>query len=174
MELVKYLILFFIFGTTSFMGILLGKKYSNRVKELQEMKNALSIFEARIEYTYEPIPEIFTEISRKADSNIAEIFRKTVEKMRKNTAENSWIEAIEYSNTNLNKEDKEILKSLGKMLGKTDIKGQINQIELTSNFLDTQIDNARMEKEKNGKMYKTLRSGIRTCYCYCTCLGKRG
>lgn len=58
MEILKYIILFFIFGTTSFIGILISKKYSNRVKELQEMKSALSMFESKIKFTYEPIPEI--------------------------------------------------------------------------------------------------------------------
>lgn len=42
MEILKYIILFFIFGTTSFIGILISKKYSNRVKELQERYKNIS------------------------------------------------------------------------------------------------------------------------------------
>lgn len=166
MIFVKYSILVLIFGTTFYIGILISKKYSNRVKELQDIKNALSIFKAKIQFTYEPLPEIFTEISRKTGGNIGNIFKKTCEKMKKNNAEDSWIKAIELTNTNLNNEDKTILKGLGKLLGKTDIKGQISQIELTSTFLDKQIDNAITEREKNGKMHKTLRFGSWTCYSY--------
>ena len=67
-------------------------------------------------------------------------------------------------------EDKEVLKGLSKLLGKTDINGQINEIKLVSNFLDTQIQIAQKEKEKNEKMYKTLRHDNWTCYCYCISL----
>ena len=40
--------------------------------------------------------------------------------------------------------------------GKTDIEGQISEIELTNTFLDIQIEKAENEKQKNQKMYKTL------------------
>ena len=45
---------------------------------------------------------------------------------------------------------------LGKMLGKTDKSGQISEIELVSNFLDKQINDAEEMKTKNEKLYKTL------------------
>lgn len=170
MEFVKYLILFFIFGTTSFIGILIGKKYSNRVKELQEIKNALAMFEAKIKFTYEPIPEIFKEMSNKFSENIGQIFKNASNKMINKPADVAWCEAIDESNNNINKEDKEVLKGLGKLLGKTDINGQISEIKLVSNFLNTQIEIAQKEKEKNEKMYKTLRNGSWTCYCYCISL----
>ena len=40
--------------------------------------------------------------------------------------------------------------------GKTDISGQISEIDLTNTFLDMQIEKAENEKRKNQKMYKTL------------------
>ena len=42
------------------------------------------------------------------------------------------------------------------MLGKTDLEGQISEIKLVQNFLNTQIDLAEKEKQKNEKLYKTL------------------
>lgn len=45
----------------------------------------------------------------------------------------------------------------GKLLGSTDIQGQISQIELTDKFIDEQIKKAENEYEKNSKIYKTLR-----------------
>ena len=53
-------------------------------------------------------------------------------------------------------EDKDVLKKLGKLLGQTDVEGQISEIEMTQNFLDIQIEQAEEEKKKNQKMYKTL------------------
>ena len=88
--------------------------------------------------------------------------------MDKDTAKNSWIQAVEESKTNMNKEDLEVIKDLGKLLGKTDIEGQISQIELTDKFLDTNIENAEKEYIKNNKLYKTLRCCFRTCISYCS------
>jgi stage III sporulation protein AB len=66
----------------------------------------------------------------------------------------------------LTQKDKDILKDLGKLLGQTDIDGQISQIKLVSNFLDIQIEEANKEKMKNQKLYRTLRNGGRSCYSY--------
>ena len=76
--------------------------------------------------------------------------------MKDKSAGEAWNESIDTVNSNMNIEDKTILKSLGKLLGKTDIEGQISEIKLVSSFLDTQIELAEKEKEKNEKMYKTL------------------
>ena len=57
---------------------------------------------------------------------------------------------------NINEEDKNALNNLSKLLGKTDLEGQLNQIEMTSDFLDEQIKKAEKEKNKNEKMYRTL------------------
>lgn len=53
-------------------------------------------------------------------------------------------------------EDRESLKSLGKMLGSTDIDGQISQINMVNIFLDEQIKEAIEQKNTNEKMYKKL------------------
>ena len=167
---VKILIYSSIFLVCSIIGLLKSQKYAYRVEELQEFKNALNMFKTKIKFTYEPIPEIFKEISNNFSEHIEEIFKNSVIKMKNNSASIAWCESIEESNNNMNKEDKEVLKGLSKLLGKTDINGQINEIKLVSNFLDTQIQIAQKEKEKNEKMYKTLRHDNWTCYCYCISL----
>ena len=45
---------------------------------------------------------------------------------------------------------------LSKLLGMTDVEGQISQIDITENFLNNQIQNAEMERQKNEKLYKKL------------------
>ena len=71
-------------------------------------------------------------------------------------AGDAWEKSIDSSNIMLLQDDKEALKSLGKLLGKTDIEGQISQIRLVNNFLDIQIEEATESKNKNEKMYKKL------------------
>ena len=156
MQIIKYIILFILLGSSSYIGILISKRYGNRTKELKEMKNALNILSTQIKFTYEPLPKIFKEISEKLDNNIGEIFKNAYNNMEKDTAGLAWIRAIDSSNTNLNKEDKEVLKNLSNLLGQVDAEGQLKEIELVNNFLDMQIEKSEQERRKNEKLYKTL------------------
>lgn len=156
MQIIKCITLIIILASTTYIGILISKKYLNRVKDLKEMKNALNMFSTKIKFTYEPIPQTFKEISQKTKPNISNIFKNVCEKMNTENAGKAWEEALEESNTNMTKEDIEVLKNLSNLLGKVDIEGQVNEVELVENFLDTQIELAEEEKQKYVKMYKTL------------------
>lgn len=156
MQLIKYLELVLILSASTYIGILISKKYLNRVKDLKEMKNALNIFATKIKFTYEPIPQIFKEISGKVNKNISNIFISASKKMENMNAGEAWIQSLEEKNTNMIKEDIETLKTLSNLLGKVDLEGQVNEIELVETFLDTQIELAEEEKNKYVKMYKTL------------------
>ena len=162
MIIIKYISTFLIFIICSAIGILYSKKYSNRVKELEEIKNALNIFKSKIKFTYEPIPEVFKQISTQLHSNIGTIFLKASNYMKNDIAGEAWEKSIdeEKNNINLTNDDTEIIKKLSKMLGNTDLDGQLNNIELINRFLDKQIVEAEREEEKNEKLYKTLGASI--------------
>lgn len=157
---IKYLMLFFLLVTCTLIGRSLSKKYVYRLNELEEMKSALNVFESKIKFTYEPIPEIFQEISKNLSPNISSIFKKAEEKMKDKNASKAWEEALDESSTNFSNEDKLALKTLSKLLGQTDSEGQISQIEITQNFLETQIKQAEEEKRKNEKLYSKLGTTI--------------
>lgn len=156
MFIVKGIVLMLLLFSSSYIGILISMKYKSRVKELKEMKTLLTIFSTKIKLTYEPIPQIFEELGKKENSNISYIFKKASENMKEMQAGKAWINALEMKNTNLKKEDIEILKGLSTLLGKVDLEGQISEIELVDNFLDKQIEKAEEESKKSEKMYKTL------------------
>ena len=156
MIIVKYIILGMILLGTSYIGILISKRYANRVKDLNEIRKGLNFFEEKIKFTYEPIPDVFEEVSQKLSEDIGEIFNSARANMGNMSAGESWEIAVGNSNTNMTKEDIDIVKGLAKMLGKTDIDGQINEIRLTDRFLEVQIKEAQREKEKNEKLYRTL------------------
>ena len=153
---IKIIIYAFIFLTSSAIGIIVSKKYEQRVAELKEIKNALNMFKTKIKFTYEPIPEIFEEISETMNTRTGKVFRMASCNMKLLTAGDAWNMAIDSNILEINEEDKRVLKDLSRLLGQTDIEGQINQIELTSLFLDGQIKKAEEDKEKNQKMYRIL------------------
>ena len=156
MMIFKFIFLTIILFGTSYIGILMAKKYSSRVKDLKEMRKALNFFEDKIKFTYEPIPDVFEEISSKVNENIGEIFKSSANLMQNESAGVSWEKAVDNANTNFTKEDNEIIKGLAKMLGKKDIDGQVSEIRLTNKFIDVQIKDAENEKNRNEKLYKTL------------------
>lgn len=156
MIIIKYSILFLILLSSSMIGKILSKKYIHRLEELEEMRNALNILKTKIKFTYEPIPEIFKEISLSTNRNIGNIFANAKDKMNTKTASIAWEEAINESTNNLKEDDKNSLKTLSKLLGQTDSEGQISQIEITERFVDTKIKEAIEEKQKNEKLYTRL------------------
>ena len=116
MQVLKYIILFMLLICSSYIGILLSKKYINRTNELRNMKNALAMLATKIKFTYEPLPIIFKNISEKFESNIGNIFKKAYENMEEHIASDAWENAVENTYTNLNREDKNIVKNLGNLL----------------------------------------------------------
>lgn len=143
MILIKWIILFVVFTLTINLGMQVAKQYRNRVIELKEMKNALNAFKTKIKYERQPIKDVFLEISNNLETNIKQVFILASKYLEYETAENSWTKALENADTYMIDEDIRVLKILNKLLGKTDIEGQLSQIDLTTNFLDTQIAKAR-------------------------------
>lgn len=156
MEVIKYLILFLILIISTLIGRTMAKKYVYRVEELEEIKVALNILKTKIKFTYEPIPEIFTEIAQNTTKNIKNIFVNAKEKMKESTAETAWQESVDEAIANLNNEDKRAIKTLAKLLGQTDSEGQISQIEITEKFIEEQIQDAISARQKNEKLYTRL------------------
>ena len=156
MQIFKFILLILVFGSSSHVGLLVSKKYLNRTEELKQIKTVISTLETKIKFTYEPLPEIFEQISKTSAVNIARIFKTANKKMKTVSVKEAWEESIDTVNLSINQEDKNILKELGNMLGQTDVDGQVSQIEVTKSFIDMQIEKAEEERKKNEKLYKTL------------------
>lgn len=156
MLIIKGMMLFSVFGITTFLGLMMANKFKERVKDLKSILSILNIIETKIKYTYEPLPQIFEDISNQFKSNIGNIFKVSRNKMKQVSAGEAWDYGVENSTTYMNEEDLQILKNLDKMLGKTDAEGQLSELELMKNFIEVQIKKAEEEQTKNEKLYKSL------------------
>lgn len=156
MIIIKNVILVLILVICTYLGINKSKEFHKREIELKKIKSALNIFKTKINYTYETIGDIFKEISKLEYQDKKNIFSQTINLLENGDLNKAWEKAISENNIGISEEDKEILKMLGKTLGKTDKEGQISEIELVSNFLNKQISLAEEIRVKNEKMYKTL------------------
>ena len=156
MQGIKYILLIAIFGLSTAIGVAISKIYENRVNELKEFKNILNIMKTKIKFTYEPLAEIFKQIANNNDTNVEKIFGQMANQITYYQTREVWENCIQDAAISINQEDKDILKRLGKLLGQTDVEGQVSEIEVTQNFLNMQIEKAEEDKKKNQKMYKTL------------------
>lgn len=153
---IKYVLLIAIFGLSTAIGMAISKTYENRVVELKEFTNILNIMKTKIKFTYEPLVEIFKQIANNNETNVEKIFGQMANQITYFQTREVWENCIQEADISINQEDKDILKKLGKLLGQTDVDGQISEIEVTENFLNMQIEKAEEEKRKNQKIYKTL------------------
>lgn len=157
----KILFLLSIFVLSTMIGIIIAKRYSNRVNELQETITALEILESRINYTYDTIPEIFDFISRHLKTNIKNIFEYSAEKL---SIDKNFSAGELFSSTideerillDLNDMDIDILKGLSVSLGQVDLENQVKNIRLIIRSLTNQLDEARSEKERNFKLCRNM------------------
>ena len=156
MVFVKYFILFLILVSSTLIGKFFSNKYIYRLEELEDVKNSLNILKTKIKFTYEPIPEVFGEIAENVNSNISRLFLLAKQNMEKMSAGEAFEEAVDNIICNLKNEDKKVIKMLSKLLGRTDVEGQISQIEITEEFLENQIKEAEEEKKKNERLYTRL------------------
>lgn len=157
MGFIKGFFLLFVFAICSWIGFLFSRQYQYREKELKELKNAFHLLETKIRFTAIPLPEIFEEIAKTSSvTTIAELFRKASCQMQEKNAKEAWEIAVEQMEGNLKEEDRRMMKEFGRLLGKTDIDGQMSQIELTKSFLEEQIEKAKLDRKKNEKLYKSL------------------
>ena len=153
---IKLVLFFLIIASASGIGTMLSQKYINRVKQLKSFKSALNMLETKMQYTYLPLKEIFLDISKSLPGEVGAFFREVSEQIEMFGATIGFNKTLDKTKIDITKQDKEVLKNLSKMLGATDISGQISEIELTQTFLDKQIEQAEVEKEKNAKLYRTL------------------
>lgn len=150
-----------IMAASSFLGVYFSKECARRPRELRELQRLLQMFENEISFLSSTVTEAFIKLSGYYESNIRLFFSQAAEiLMHKNgiNASEAWEMAVKENikKTALKKEDEAIVLSFGKMLGASDLEGQISNIRLTLTQLKMQEEKAEEEKEKNKTMYMNL------------------
>lgn len=150
-----------ILSASSFLGYTLSRECTRRPEELRELQGMLQIFENEISFMSNVLADAFCNVCKGSRSHVGNFFSQTavILKQRKGiNASDAWEMAVRNNmgKTALNKEDQEILISFGKMLGSSDLEGQIRNIRLTMNQLQQQEKKAEEAKKKSQSMYRNL------------------
>ncbi|WP_027627774.1 stage III sporulation protein SpoIIIAB [Ruminiclostridium cellobioparum] len=147
-------------GATSLIGFLLAADCSKRPRTLRELQALLQMLENEISYLSNLLTEAFFRIYETSKVDAAILFKAAALNLQTGgvTADMAWDKAVNeyYSKLSLNREDRAILITFGKMLGNSDLEGQLNNIRLVSSQLKLQEAKSEEMKRKNEKMYRTL------------------
>lgn len=151
--------LLIIFAST-IMGWAWSKDCARRPAQIRELQGQLQVLENELNFLSSPLPEAFRKVA--STGGITSVFFKTaafyLENRRDMSACRAWELAVNenISITSLNTEDQEILTSFGKMLGNSDLDGQIRNIRLTLSRLELQEKKAEECRKRNESMYRNL------------------
>ena len=125
MQFIKYSMLLLVFISSTLIGKYIAQHYYYRLKELEDIRTALNILKSKIKFTYEPLPEIFNEIAKNINKNIAQLFENSTKKMENNSegqisqievTENFLDNQIKQAQEEKNKNEK-LYKKLGSTIG---------------------------------------------------------
>ncbi len=162
MFVVKVIIASLIVVLSMIIGITKSKKYEIREKLLREAKYLFSSLQNEIRYMLRTLPDAIESIRHGLSENFnyalgsisTDMLYKDGEILPKSIHNN-------ISNLySLNSYDREIISSGISNLGKGDVDSQTSIILSVIEVLDNQILEARDEKLKNSKMYRTLGAAI--------------
>lgn len=145
---------------TSLIGFSLAADCGRRPKILRELQALMQMFENEISYLSNLLSDAFNRIHSLSNTEASIIFEDAAKQLEINgvTADVAWEKAVVENcrKLALNSEDKSILINFGRMLGNSDLEGQINNIRLISSQLKLQELKAEEMRKKNEKMYRSL------------------
>lgn len=150
-----------VFVVSSLIGVVLAKAYSTRVQNIIDMITAFEILHTKISYNQTTLDEIFIDIGMQLGGVVGEVFNKMGEAFEGNmlyTADELWGKVIEENikKCDFSFDDIQVINEFSYMLGKSDIEGQLRNIDMTLSRLKSQLVRAENEEKKYSRMYKNV------------------
>ncbi|MCK9442976.1 MAG: stage III sporulation protein AB [Tissierellaceae bacterium] len=161
MGLLKILSAFCIFITSSAIGFSYGQTFSLRFENLLYLEHCIKILETEIVYGATPLPEALANVKKKGKPRVSFIFddiRRDLISNKREAIYHSFLTVEEklHHRLHLKKEDIEIFFSLGRVLGSSDREDQSKIFKIVLAQLEGQLDEAKLEKNQNAKLYRSL------------------
>lgn len=147
--------------SSGFLGYILSRDCARRPQQLRDLQSLLQMLENQISFMSDILSDAFESISRNSSSEVTAFFEAAagfLKAERGIDARSAWEQAVNQNikRTALSREDIEILFSFGRMLGGSDLEGQIKNIRLTRSQLELQERKAEESRVKNERMYRSL------------------
>ena len=147
--------------SASILGIAYSREFSKRPQQLRALQGLLQLLENDISFLSSILSDAFERLYRCSSSEVSVFFMDAAKNLRSLSGMNAseaWEISVRnnMSKTSLSREDEQILISFGKMLGNSDLEGQLKNIRLAVSQLKLQEQKAEEQKRKNEAMYRSL------------------
>lgn len=149
--MVKYIGLIFIVLGCFAAGYYLSARLKARYNFLTAFKDFLSALEINLRYKN-------TEIFSLIKSSAPELLNSFLKNSNEDNFQLYWSRCVSDipKSFALKKDDISLIFEFGKLLGTTDVEGQLNHINLYKELIDTNINNSFSELNSKSKLYKLL------------------
>lgn len=147
--------------SSSLIGYIYGKSYKDRLENLIYLENCIRILETEIMYGANPLPEALENVYKKGNEKVSFIFNEISQSLKECKSGEVLECFLIISDTmkkdlNFKKEDVEVFTNLGRSIGSSNRKDQEKNFKLILAQIKALQKEARLEKEKNEKMFKNL------------------
>ncbi len=147
--------------SASMVGWQIGKYYANRPVQLRALLVALQMLETEIVFGMTPLQRAFVKVGHRVSEEVGKVFLLAAEFLQTeeaHSAEEALQQAMNrlWTQTALRRQEREVLESLGQVLGSSDREDQQKHLRLAVTHLRGLEEEARAEQEKYEKMYKSL------------------
>lgn len=161
MFVIKFIGSFLVIISSSLIGYLYGIKYRKRLANLIYLQQCIKLLETEVLYGATPLPDALNNVYKKGNKKFSFIFYKIRENLLKHknkSLNDCFIEVSKILEEKLyfEGEEIEIFTSLGNILGASSRKDHEKNFQMIQVQLKALENEARIEKEKNEKMYKSL------------------
>jgi len=150
-----------IITSSTFLGLLFGGRFRDRVNNIKLLYNCIQILETEVIYSANPIPDALYEVYRKGNKKVSYIFKDIKEHLVSNK-NSTLLDSFIYATTTfkekmfLEDEDIEVIISLARSLGVSDRIDQEKHFKTALIQLQTQQDYAEEKRSINEKLYRSL------------------
>ena len=141
------------------LGLYNAARIRKRPVELRECLTALVLLDTEIFWGSTPLPEAFSILRDRTDGAWSGFFAQVSERLQKGEgAQVAWNNTISSQEKNfcLKQEDWQVIKDVGKGLGRSDREEQHKQIELVRQQIALVKEHAAQWSEKQAKMWSYL------------------
>lgn len=148
--LIKLIGAFLLLVSSTIFGFFLSNRLKLRYDFLLAFTTFLTNLETNIRYTPD---DIITLIKRSTPNYLTDIFCSD-----SSVLTDYWTESISRipKSYGLKSDDYSLLNEFGRILGTTDIDGQLNHIELYKSLFNNSLNNSLKEYKNKSKLYKLL------------------
>lgn len=146
-------------GASAALGFGAAGALKARVRELELLVLSLELMERELSARLLPLSELMSRAAQGVSGNVKSFYllcEQGLERQRERSFSQIWQEAAEAAQLRIAEEDRQLLDSLGGVLGRYDCASQCGALAETRERLMGVLQEARTQRDELGRVYRTL------------------